>query len=97
MPTGVFRKYLKICENKICQLVNKMYLCEFAKFPTKNIKNYNFMNQNKTFEMAGATYETPTITTLEVLSEGVLCGSYTWTQGGGGVYGEDDMNDNGEY
>ena len=31
------------------------------------------MNQNKTFEMAGATYETPTITTLEVLSEGVLC------------------------
>jgi hypothetical protein len=33
------------------------------------------MNQNKTFEMAGATYETPTITTLEVLSEGVLCGS----------------------
>ena len=34
------------------------------------------MNQNKTFEMAGATYETPTITTLEVLSEGVLCGSF---------------------
>ena len=33
------------------------------------------MNQNKTFEMAGATYETPTITTLEVLSEGVLCAS----------------------
>ena len=33
------------------------------------------MNLNKTFEMAGATYETPTITTLEVLSEGVLCGS----------------------
>lgn len=33
------------------------------------------MNQNKTFDMAGATYETPTITTLEVLSEGVLCGS----------------------
>ena len=31
------------------------------------------MNLNKTFEMAGATYETPTITTLEVLSEGVLC------------------------
>lgn len=31
------------------------------------------MNQNKTFDMGGATYETPTITTLEVLSEGVLC------------------------
>lgn len=37
------------------------------------------MNQNKTFEMAGATYETPTITTLEVLSEGVLCGSGDFT------------------
>ena len=55
--------------------MNKVYLCAFAKFPTKNIKNYNFMNQNKTFDMGGATYETPTITTLEVLSEGVLCGS----------------------
>lgn len=31
------------------------------------------MNQNKTFDMGGATYETPTIITLEVLSEGVLC------------------------
>ena len=55
--------------------MNKMYLCDFAKFPTKNIKNYNFMNQNKTFDMGGATYETPTITTLEVQAEGVLCGS----------------------
>lgn len=55
------------------------------------------MNQNKTFEMAGATYETPTITTLEVLSEGVLCGSYTWTEGGGGIYDDDHTNDNGEY
>ena len=51
---------------------------------------------NKTMQ-AVSSYETPTVTTLEVLSEGVLCGSYTWTQGGGGVYGEDDMNDNGEY
>ena len=75
--------------------MNKVYLCAFAKFPTKNIKNYNFMNQNKTFDMGGATYETPTITTLEVLSEGVLCGSYYL--GGGGVYEDDDMNDNGEY
>jgi hypothetical protein len=90
MPTGVFRKYLKICENKICQLVNKMYLCEFAKFPTKNIKNYNFMNQNKTFEMAGATYETPTITTLEVLSEGVLCGSFDRADSG---YGYNDLDE----
>lgn len=33
------------------------------------------MNLNKTLNMGGATYETPTITTLEVQSEGVLCGS----------------------
>lgn len=51
---------------------------------------------NKTMQ-AVSSYETPTVTTLEVLSEGVLCGSYTWTQGGGGVYGEDDMNENGGY
>lgn len=55
--------------------MNKVYLCAFAKFPTKNIKNYNFMNQNKTLNMGGATYETPTITTLEFQAEGVLCGS----------------------
>ena len=51
---------------------------------------------NKTMQEV-SSYETPTVTTLEVLSEGVLCGSYTWTQGGGGVYGEDDMNNNDEY
>lgn len=70
--------------------MNKMYLCDFAKFPTKNIKNYNFMNQNKTFDMGGATYETPTITTLEVQSEGVLCGSGNfgikdWEEDGGSL------------
>lgn len=65
--------------------MNKMYLCAFAKFPTKNIKNYNFMNQNKTFDMGGATYETPTITTLEFQAEGVLCGSY----GDAGAAGKD--------
>lgn len=31
---------------------------------------------NKNNVWAVETYETPTITTLEVLSEGVLCGSY---------------------
>ena len=55
------------------------------------------MNLNKTFEMAGATYETPTITTLEFLSEGVLSGSYTRTEGGGGIYDDDHTNDNGDY
>lgn len=55
------------------------------------------MNLNKTLNMAGATYETPTITTLEVQSEGVLCGSYTWTEGGGGIYDDGHTNDNGDY
>ena len=31
------------------------------------------MNLNKTLNMGGATYETPTITTLEFQAEGVLC------------------------
>lgn len=52
---------------------------------------------NKNNVWAVETYETPTIATLEVLSEGVLCGSYDWTEGGGGSYGDDDTNDNGEY
>lgn len=33
------------------------------------------MTFNNTNTRAGQTYETPTVTTLEVLSEGVLCGS----------------------
>ena len=49
------------------------------------------MNLNKTLNMGGATYETPTITTLEVLSEGVLCGSFDSPS-----YGYDDENDLGE-
>lgn len=52
---------------------------------------------NKNNVWAVETYETPTITTLEVLSEGVLCGSYKWTEGGGGIYEDGDINDNGEY
>lgn len=67
-----------------------MYLCDFAKSPTKNIKNYNFMNQNKTLNMGGATYETPTITTLEVQAEGVLCQSY----GDAGAAGKDLSEEN---
>lgn len=34
------------------------------------------MNFNKTNTRGGQTYETPSVTTLEVLSEGVLCGSF---------------------
>ena len=45
---------------------------------------------NKTMQ-AVSSYETPTVTTLEVLSEGVLCGSYD-----NPGYGYDDENDLGE-
>lgn len=55
------------------------------------------MNINYKSMQEASPYEAPTVKTLDILSEGVLCGSYTWTQGGGGVYGEDDMNDNGDY
>lgn len=52
---------------------------------------------NKNNVWAVETYETPTITTLNIQSEGVLCGSYNWTEGGGGIYEDGDINDNGEY
>ena len=44
-----------------------------------------------------SSYVAPSVKALEVLSEGVLCGSYTWTEGGGGIYDDDHTNDNGEY
>ena len=43
----------------------------------KNKQIQTIMNtNNKNNVWAVETYETPTITTLEVLSEGVLCGSF---------------------
>lgn len=45
---------------------------------------------NKTMQEV-SPYETPTVTTLEVLSEGVLCGSFDDPS-----YGYDDDNDLGE-
>lgn len=51
------------------------------------------MNFNKTNTRGGQTYETPSVTTLEVLSEGVLCGSGDFDTPG---YGYDDENDLGE-
>ena len=42
-------------------------------------------------------YETPLVKPLEILSEGVLCGSYKWNEGGPGNYTDGDINDNGEY
>ena len=44
---------------------------------------------NKTMQ-AVSTYETPTVTTLEVLSEGMLCGSYDSPSN---EYGDNDLGD----
>ena len=51
---------------------------------------------NKTMQNV-SSYETPSVTTLEVLSEGVLCGSYKWNKGGAGTYDEDEIFENGSY
>lgn len=57
----------------------------------------NKLNKNKIMTFNNKTmqevspYETPTVTTLEVLSEGVLCGSFDDPS-----YGYDDDNDLGE-
>ena len=48
--------------------------------------------------MNWSEYEAPTIKTLDILSEGVLCQSgYKWTEGGAGSYGVEDINENGSY
>lgn len=45
--------------------------------------------------LGGGNYVTPEIKLLEIMNEGVLCGSYYY--GGGGAYEDGDINDNGEY
>lgn len=57
------------------------------------------MTLNKKNAWGGVSYyETPLVKTLDILSEGVLCQSgYKWTEGGAGIYGDDDINDNGTY
>ena len=49
------------------------------------------MTLNKKNTWGGVSYETPLVTTLDVLSEGVLCGSYD-----NPAFGYDDENDLGE-
>ena len=54
------------------------------------------MNKSNKNNVWGAEeYETPTIATLNIQSEGLLCVSFT--QGGGGIFEDGDINDNGEY
>ena len=45
--------------------------------------------------LGGDNYVTPEIKLLEIMNQGVLCGSYYY--GGGGAYEDGDINDNGEY
>lgn len=42
-------------------------------------------------------YVVPKINLHAMEVEGLLCESYSYYYGGGGAYGEDDVNDNGEY
>ena len=42
-------------------------------------------------------YISPEIKSVEIKAEGPLCVSFSYYLGGGGVYGLDDINDNGLY
>lgn len=48
-------------------------------------------------QLAGDSYISPEIKTVEFKAEGPLCTSFTYYSGGGGVYELGDINDNGEY
>ena len=44
------------------------------------------------------SYEAPSVKTLDIVVEGVLCSStYEYTLGGGGKYDTSHITDNGEY
>ena len=47
----------------------------FARQINQITKNNTIMTRKTIMTRGGQTYETPSVTTLEVLSEGVLCGS----------------------
>lgn len=47
--------------------------------------------------LSGVVYISPEIKSVEIKAEGPLCTSFTYYLGGGGVYGLDDINDNGSY
>lgn len=80
-------KHFALCVNLCESTEEKRYK------QIQTIMNTN--NKNNTW--GGQTYETPTVKELDIQSEGVLCGSYKWTEGGGGSYEDGDINDNGEY
>lgn len=53
--------------------------------------------KNNFMEGCVCTYAAPSVTVLDIQSEGLLCTSGEFNLGGGGVYGDDDINDNGSY
>ena len=55
------------------------------------------MAQINKSKLEGAVYSAPSISALDIEAEGLLCASGDFTVGGAGVYGEDDINDNGSY
>ena len=84
--------------NKICISVNTSLTLRLVRFCLKQIsksKENNlkttYMNINYKSMQEASPYETPTVTTLDILSEGVLCSSYDDPS-----YGYDHENDLGE-
>ena len=56
------------------------------------------MSIRKTFtQEACLCYATPSASVLDCQNEGLLCVSGEFNLGGGGAYGEGDINENGEY
>ena len=68
--------------NKICISVNTSLTLRLVRFCAKadskskqNNLNKTYMNINYKSMQEASPYETPTVKTLDILSEGVLCGS----------------------
>ena len=56
------------------------------------------MSNKKTFTLEVLHgYVAPSVSVLACQNEGILCASGDFTLGGGGSYGDGDINDNGEY
>ena len=55
------------------------------------------IRKNEFLIMDGVTYVTPSVSVVDIHNEGLLCQSSDYTLGGGGVYDDDDINDNGSY
>lgn len=54
-------------------------------------------HSNTNSSRGGQTYNAPSVEVLDLQVEGILCDSDGYHLGGGGAYGDGDINDNGEY